>query len=326
MRKVTDIHIFATRFSIAAAGGRYFAPGRRKQRNVPLEEPVSPDLLARRFQLTFMPRKQPVIPLHRTQFPNSKAELAEAMDESLRRYVQKDGPLVTVSARVFPYLDEIAINFDGAQLDANLPALTPPIGETKPAFEAAAISISGRNVTLQGAPLNIQLSARDAVFDQGRDEKGEAVLLVKSIRSGHFVLSVAQLDLEKTIRAMSEREGARQGITIEETRVSLRARGVRSIAADVRLRARKFLFRTNIDVSGQIDIDDHFNARISNLKCRAEGTIGSLACGVLQPHLQRLEGRSFSLMSFPLGEIKLRDIRISVADTVEITAEFGTAD
>jgi hypothetical protein len=30
-------------------------------------------------------------------------------------------------------------------------------------------------------------------------------------------------------------------------------------------------------------------------------------------------------MSFPMGEIKMRDVRISVADTVEITAEFGTA-
>ena len=92
------------------------------------------------------------------------------------------------------------------------------------------------------------------------------------------------------------------------------------------MRARKFLFRTNIDISGQLDIDDHFNAKVANLKCRAEGTIGSLACGALQPHLQRLEGQSFSLMSFPLGELKMRDVRITVADTVEITADFGSAE
>ena len=266
-----------------------------------------------------------MIPLHRTQFPNSKTELAEAMEVSLRSYVHKTGPLVTIHARVFPYLDEIAIDFDGAELDSNLPAFPKAVDETKPACEAAVVSVSGRNVTLQGAPLNLQLSARDVVFHQARDDKGEALFLIKSIRSGHFVLSVAQLDLEKAIRDMAEREGAKQGISIEETRVSLRARGPRSIAADVRMRARKFLFRTNIDISGQVDIDDHFNARVANLKCRAEGTIGSIACGALQPHLQRLEGQSFSLMSFPLGEIKLRDVRITVADTVEITADFGAA-
>ncbi len=267
-----------------------------------------------------------MIPLHRTQFPNSKAELAEAMDEALRRYVRKTGPLVTIHARVFPYLDEININFDGAELDGSLPSLAKPVGETKPACEAAAVTISGRHISLRGAPLNLQLSARDLVFDQGRDDQGQALLLVKSIRTGHFVLSVAQMDLEKAIREMAVREAARHGIVIEETRLSLRARGPRSLAADVRLRARKFLFRTHIDISGQVNIDDQFNARVSNLKCRAEGTIGSIACGALQPHLQRLEGQSFPLMSFPLVEIKLRDVRITVADAIEITADFGSAD
>ena len=55
-----------------------------------------------------------MIPLLRDKFPNSTAELAAAMDESLRQYVQKEEPVVTINARVFPYLDEIALNFDGA--------------------------------------------------------------------------------------------------------------------------------------------------------------------------------------------------------------------
>lgn len=267
-----------------------------------------------------------MIPLHRAQFPNSKADLAEAMNESLRRYVRKDGdPIVTISARVFPYLDEIAINLDGAALDPALPKLVTPVGETRQACEAASVNVRGRHVSIQGAPLNLQLTASDLVFDQGRDEKGEALMLVRSVRNGHFAVSVAQLDLENAIRQMAEREGAKQGITIEDTRVSLRARGARSIAADIRLQARKFLFRANVDISGQVDIDESFNARISNLKCRGEGTVGSVACGMLEPHLKRLADRSFSLMSLPLGEIKMRDVRISVADTVEVTAEFGTA-
>ena len=51
-----------------------------------------------------------MIPLHRTQFPNSKAELADAMNESLRRYVRKDGePIVTINARVAGQAVEIAV-------------------------------------------------------------------------------------------------------------------------------------------------------------------------------------------------------------------------
>ena len=246
------------------------------------------------------------------------------MEEGLRHYVHKTGTLVTVSARVFPYLDEIAINLDGARFVSKFPAAPKVVGETKLSCEAALVTVSGRRVAIEKAPLNLQLIASDVVFHQGRDENGEALLLVESLRNGHFKASVAQLDLENTIRAVAQSEGSKHGILIEETRVSLRARGLRSIAVDVRLRARKLLFRTHIDISGQVDIDGQFNARISNLRCRGDGTVGSIACGLLEPRLRRLDGQRFPLMSIPLGELQLRDVRIAVSDTVEITAEFGS--
>jgi hypothetical protein len=246
------------------------------------------------------------------------------MEEGLRHYVHKTGTLVTVSARVFPYLDEIAINLDGAKLDSKAPAPPEVVGETKLSCEAALVTVSGRHLAIKKAPLNLQLSASDVVFHQGRDGNGEALLLVNSLRNGHFKASIAQLELENAIREMAQAEAAKHGISIEETRVSMRARGPRSIAVDVRLRARKFLFRANIDVSGQADIDGQFNATVSNLKCRGDGTVGSIACGLLEPHLRRLEKQQFPLMSLPLGEVQLRDVRIAVSDTVEITAEFGS--
>jgi hypothetical protein len=104
----------------------------------------------------------------------------------------------------------------------------------------------------------------------------------------------------------------------------LRARGARSVSADIRLQARKFLLRANIDISAQLDVDENFVAKISALSCKGDGAIGSLACGALDPHLRRLNGQSFSLMSLPFGELQLRDVRIAVADTIEVTADFGT--
>jgi hypothetical protein len=266
-----------------------------------------------------------VIPLQRTQFPGSKAELAEAMAKSLGQYFGKKEPVVIISARVFPYLDEIAINFDGAQLDGKLPTLPQLAGETKSACEAAIVTLSGQNVAVHGAPVNLQLEARDVVFHEGRDEKGEALLLVHNVRTGQIVISAAQLDLENAIREIAQREGQNHGISVEETRVSLRARGPRSIAADVRLRARKFLLRANIDVAAQIDIEKDFAVKLSNLKCRGDGMVGSLACDVLGPLLKKLEGKTFSIMPPFYEEIQLHDVRIAVADTVEITADFGTA-
>src|SRR4051794_25240624 len=101
-----------------------------------------------------------MIPLNRDRFPNSKAELADALDESLRRYVRKDKPVVAVSSRVFPYLDDISINFDGAEISPDLPVPPKPVGETKEACEAAALNVSARGISVHGAPLNVQLQAR----------------------------------------------------------------------------------------------------------------------------------------------------------------------
>ena len=98
-----------------------------------------------------------MIPLHVKSLPQRAPELAEAMDQALRRYVRKEDALVTISSRVFPYLDKIDINFDGGEIDSRL--LVPPksVGETKPACEAGILHLSARKVFVQGAPLNLQL-------------------------------------------------------------------------------------------------------------------------------------------------------------------------
>jgi len=207
-----------------------------------------------------------VIPLFRNQFPSSKAELAEALNDALGRYVKKEsGPLVTVSARVFPYLDEIAVNLDGAELASSFPVVSKLIGETKSAIEAGLLNLGGRDFKVRGIPFNLQMAANSVVMHSGRDESDQAVLVPQSVRSGHVAIAVSQQDLEKAIGELAREQGAKHGIAVEDVRIALRARGVRSISADIHLRARKFLLRTEMDVSGQLEIDHAFDAQISNL-------------------------------------------------------------
>ena len=265
-----------------------------------------------------------MIPLHRKQFPSSKDELAQAIDQALRSFTSKSSPLVDVRSRVFPYLDEIAINFDRAHFNSLPPALTPVVGETKLACEAALVTLSGRNVSVRGVPMDLRMEARDVVFHKGEDANGEVVLAAHKVRDGHIVVSAAQLDLEEAIAKIGGLEAHRHGISIEQVRLAMRARGARSIAADIRVQARKLLFRTSIEIYGQLDIDADFVAKISRLKCKADGAIGSLACSALEPFFQKIEGRTFPLSSLLLGEIQLRDIHIAVADTVELSIDFGT--
>ena len=82
---------------------------------------------------------------------------------------------------------------------------------------------------------------------------------------------------------------------------------------------------TSLRITGQVDLDEELNARISGLDCTGEGAMGGIACGVLKPHLEKIDGRQFSLMSLPLGEVRLRDVQIAAGDKLSITAEFGSA-
>jgi hypothetical protein len=263
-----------------------------------------------------------MIPLSRKQFPSSKADLAQALDEALHRYASKDGQIVDVHARVFPYLDEIAINLDGAQLKLPLPQPPKLAGETTPALEAAAVTVSARQISVRGLPFNLQFSARDVVFHKAQDENENAVIVVQAVRDGTLSISAAQLDLEKAIEQIAREEG--RGLTIEQVRLSMRARGQRSLALDLQVQAKKLFLRARIDISGQIDIDDNFTIKISNLKCKSDGGVGAIACSTLEPMFRKLEEKSLSLKSLPLGEVRVRDIRLAVADTIELTADFGS--
>jgi hypothetical protein len=265
-----------------------------------------------------------MIRFFRKDFPSSKNELAQALDEALHRLVHKDGSIVNVRSRVFPYLDEIAINFDGARFDSLPPVSAPAVEPTKPAFEAAVVTLSAQKISIRGVPLDLRMEARDVVLHKGADANGEGMLLVQEVRDGQLKVSVRQLELEKAIAQIGGREAGRHGIALEELRLATRARGPRSLAVDVRVQARKFLLRAKIDICGQIDIDENLVMKVF-LKCKSDGAIGSFACSALDPIFGRLNNKSFSFASLPLGEIQFRDVRLAVADTVELTADFGSA-
>jgi hypothetical protein len=266
-----------------------------------------------------------MLPLGRKDFPSTKNDLAQALDQALHRFVPKSGQIADLRARVFPYIDEIVINLDGAKFDSAPPAFATAEGETKIAFETAMVTLKGRQILVRGVPLDLRMEMRDVDFDKGADANGDAVLVVHKARDGQAVLSAAQLNLEEAITRIAGAKARLYGIELEQVRLAMRARGRRSLAADIQIWAKKFFARAKIDIYAQLDIDNDFVAKISQLKCKGDGKLGSFACAALQPFFGRITDKHFSLKSFPLGQIQLRDIHVAVADTVEVTIDFGTA-
>src|SRR5207237_3074560 len=118
-----------------------------------------------------------MIPLGRKDVPSPKDDLAQALDGALHRFVQKSGRIVDLRSRVFPLVDEIRINLDGAKMDSP-PPLAKVEGATAPAFETAAVNVSGRNISVRGVPLDLRMEMRDVVFHKGSDANGDAILVL----------------------------------------------------------------------------------------------------------------------------------------------------
>ena len=87
---------------------------------------------------------------------------------------------------------------------------------------------------------------------------------------------------------------------------------------------KKFFARAKADIYAQLDVDKDFVVKIAQLKCKGDGKLGSFICATLKPVFDRVLEKSFSLKSIPLGELQLRDVHVAVADTVDITVDFGS--
>ncbi len=267
-----------------------------------------------------------MFPLQTKSLPENAERLTEALEESFSQFVQPAGHrMVTVEDKNYPELEAIRISLDGATAGERLPARPVPVDPVEPALRTMHFEITGRPIRVQGAAVNLECRAREVRIGQAHDAGGNLLLLLQDASDGTVEVAISLLDLEALVRAGAGAATKGQSIILEEVRVQLQALSERALAATVCVRARKLFLSAAIEVKCRVEIDEQMTAHLSGLVCSGEGTLGTLACGFLGPHLQRFEGRTFSLLALPLGEVHLRDVRVSIDDHLRVHAEFGHA-
>lgn len=266
-----------------------------------------------------------MFPLRTGSLPPDVETLKKALEQSLQHLVQPAGPMVAIEDKNYPALAAIRVRLDQATALETIPPLpSPAIEQPDPALQVEFFEVSGHPVYIRQAAIDFSCKARAAAFYQGRDASGNLLLSLQKAAEGKVELSLSLTDLEKLVRAAAKAAAARQGIILEDVRLIARAETERSVALEVHLRARKLFLSTQLRIKGRVEIDEQFNARLDRVECMGEGTLGTLACGVLDPHLQRFNDRQFSLQALPLGEIKLRQVRLAIDDHLRLRAEFGS--
>jgi len=264
-----------------------------------------------------------MFPLNTATFPSNTTDLARRLNESLRDLFHLPSDPVTIREISYPHLASLAVALDGAQFRGQPPPIPSAGGESIPALTVDSFTAKGSQISVGPAAIDFALEAQNVHLHRAAGSSGNVVLMLQSATNGRIEISALPADLEALIAQMAKVEAGRHGVAIDSVQLSLRSNSPRSLAAEVRLRAKKLFVSASLRITGQIDLDEELNARISGLDCTGEGAIAGIACGVLKPHLEKINGRQFPLMSLPLGEVRLRDLRIAVADKLSITAEFG---
>lgn len=266
-----------------------------------------------------------MFPLKTERFPANATDLKRLLEESIRGLFELARAPVEMREKEYPRLETLNICLNGARLPDRPPAVPIVNHGSAPALMVDRFRVEGVGMQVGPAVVDFSLAARDLQLHQTTDSERQVVLLLHNAAEGSLETTIATSDLEALISEVATAEAGKHGVNIDHVELTLRSRGSRSLTAEVRLRAKKLFLSATIRITGQLDLDEQLNARISGLDCAGEGAIASVACGVLKPHLQKLDGREFPLMSLPLGEVRLRDVRISVDEKLSVTAEFGSA-
>ena len=266
-----------------------------------------------------------MFPLYQQKLPQTTLGLVQTLTASLRGALQIPGDPVLMREIKYPELAEIAIDLSGSQLRMNAPRPSPPAGSGEPALTAQQFTLKALPLSIGDAALYFTIDANGVVLHRNRDNAGNLFLQLQRADNGRIAIAIRQRDLEILIGKIAKTEAGKQGVVIEHMQLNLTSRGSRSLGVEIRVQARKLFVRAFVRVAGVLRIDEQLVARFSNLTCNGDGAIATLACGVLTPHLQALQNRSFPLLTFALGEVQLHDINLGVGDGIEVTAEFGAA-
>ena len=267
-----------------------------------------------------------MFPLAGKDFPENADELAEGIGEALAQVLtlSKKGDAVSAEGK-FPSIKKLRVNLNNAQVSATEPPPKPqPAGKRQKGITVDQLEVSGKPIKYENNQLELELKASGVTLDFARDKKGNPLLVLADAREGSVRAKMSKDDIESLARAAAEMAAKGQGIKIEGLELTLTGEGKRSLAADVRVKAKKMMVSGVVRISGRVDIDDALTATVTKLDAEGEGVIGAMASGLVKGKLKPYEGRTFPLMTFSLGDVRLRDLKIDVKNNVQVSAEFGS--
>lgn len=193
----------------------------------------------------------------------------------------------------------------------------------KPALLIHSLEARGSPYFYHNALVEYSLRAGNVRLDEYLDRNGNPLLVMSSADNARVEFAVRQEELQRLVLGAARQEAKRHGVTVHSVWVRLISINERSMFADLRVRAGKGLISGGLRLTARIDIDDQMNARTSRLTCHGQGPWGALIAAFLGPAMKKYDGQVKPLIGFPTEGLELRDVRMTMDDTLRVIVEFG---
>ena len=206
-----------------------------------------------------------MLPLAATAFPDSPQALRTAILGGFREY-GIEAREVVVEGADFPKIGLLRIDLTGAKATRELRIPHPgPLQGGK--IEAERVEIDARPLFLETMPVRIEIRAEKAAFPLSAQAEGGAGSLValQQAGEGRLEMEIRKADLEELLQSVAMAAAAERGVEIKETHLELTSRGKRALTFRAEVIAKMFLMKAPVSLTGDLDLDDDLNLRISQL-------------------------------------------------------------
>jgi len=261
-----------------------------------------------------------MLPISSENFPVTAQELSAALERGFGAG-GITSPTITAEG-AYPQLATLSIDLTGAQLTRD-DRLRSFDGASAGTVTVGHFEMFGEPLYFEKAPVAARLVA-EAVQMRVTGDPQVGSLVLERASAGRVSVEVTIEALEGLLQSLAAEAATKQGIEVKKTKLTLNQEGPRAVSFRAEVTAKIFVMSAMLALTGRLEIDDDFNARLSSLGLGGDAMVTNLAGSFLRPRLQQLEGRVFPLFAFLPAGLQLRDIQVAVAPALQVQARFGS--
>lgn len=268
------------------------------------------------------PHKTRMFLLGGSDFPNDSATLHAALSESLAP-LGLDATAVVLDG-AFPSFAAMRVDLTGALFHRGyrMPGASSP---GKDGFFSRAIEIKASPAKFESLPFNVSFRADDCVFAFGNTAEGVRVGILQRCSGGTLEVAIRVADIEASLLTIANEAASGFGASVQSVRIVLDAESPRRVAITATTVAKALMTKATLTLRGRLEVDDGFNARLSDITCTGDGMIANLAASQLRPRLAEWERVSFSLANALPEGLAISDIALDAGPELRARAGFHFA-